>query len=334
MASQAGAKRGRNKTKEPNGAATLIEALKFISLAQHKEGTPHQTHCRIDGGKIIGFDGVIAAGHLIEDDLSACPHTTRLLDALSKCGANLTITQLDSQRLSIKSERFRAFVPCLPFDQLPPIEPDAPCAVIDDRLKIGFELVSPLISETAQKAMLASAMLQANSIVGTNGHVLIEYWHGIDLPPNLLIPKAAINAIVKTPKKLARFGFSPNSATFFFEDESFIRTQLYAEQYAYYQGILEQDSNPWPLPQGFFDGLRKIQSLADDKIVRFTETGFVVRDANKVDSGSFDIEGLPPGLSFNIEYLLLLEPVFKQVDFAHKTLFFGENARGAIMGLR
>jgi hypothetical protein len=338
--SPAAAKRAR-KPKDNSGAASLIEALKFIALAQQKEGTPPQTHCAISGGRIVAFDGTIAAGHLIEDDLHACPHTMRLLDALAKCGANLSITQLDSGRLSIKSERFKAFVPCIEFEQLSAatLEPDAPCAAIDDRIKAGFELVSPLISESAPKAMLASALLQANSIVGTNGHVLIEYWHGIDLPPNLLIPKAAINAIVKTPKKLARFGFSPNSATFYFEDGSFIRTQLYAEQYADYQVILDYETNPWPLPAGFYDGLRKVQSLADDKIVRFTETGFVVRDANKLDSGSFDIEGLKPGLQFNIEYLLLLEPIFKQVHFDvsnNKTLFFGDDikARGAIMGLR
>lgn len=325
------------KTKDNNGAASLIEALKFVNLAQHKEGTPNQTHCIISGGRVTAFDGVIATGHLIEDDLSACPHTARLLDALSKCGPHLSITQLDSGRLSIKSDRFKAFVPCIPFEQLALIEPDAPCAAIDDRLKAGFAMVAPILSDTAQKAIFAGALLQAGSIVGTNGHILVEYWHGIDLPPGLLIPKAALQAIIKTPKKLSRFGFSQHSATFFFEDDSFIRSQLYSEPYVKYENIFPENLNPWPLPEGFFEGINKIQSLSDDKIVYFDKTGLIVKDAQKKQSGSYDVEGLKVGLAFNMDYLAIIESVFKQVDFdsgTNKAVFFGENARGALMGVR
>lgn len=337
MAKSTGAKRARKPKNDASGAATLIEALKFVALAQQKEGTPVQTHCSVNNGRIMAFNGTFATGHLIEDDLSACPHTTRLLDALTKCGANVSIAQLDTGRLSIKSDRFRAFVPCIPFDQLPMIEPDAPCATIDDRLKIGFEMIAPILNETAQKAMFAGALLQANSIVSTNDHVLVEYWHGIDLPPGLLVPKAALQAIAKTAKKLARFGFSQNSATFFFEDDSFIKTQLYSDRYPDYNNIFPLNVNPWPLPEGFFEGVRKIQSLSDDKIVYFDTAGLIVKDAQKNQSGSYDLEGLKIGLAFNMDYLSIVEAVFKQVDFEAefgKAVFFGENARGALMGIR
>lgn len=337
MAKSTGAKRARKPKEQNSGAASLIEALKFVGLAQQKEGTPVQTHCIISNGRMMAFNGIFATGHLIEDDLSACPHTTRLLDALGKCGASLSITQLDSGRLSIKSDRFKAFVPCVGFSELPVIEPDAPCAVIDDRLKAGFDMVAPILSETAQKAMFAGALLQAGSIVGTNGHVLVEFWHGIDLPPGLLIPKAALQAVTKTSKKLTRFGFSPNSATFFFEDDSFIKTQLYSEAYPDYNRIFPANVNPWPLPEGFFEAVRKMQSLSDDKIAYFDEHGIIVKDAQKNQSGSYEIEGLKKGLAFNMEYLSIVEAIFKQVDFdaePGKAVFFGENARGALMGIR
>lgn len=337
MAKSTGAKRARKPKEQNSGAASLIEALKFVALAQQKEGTPVQTHCIINQGRMMAFNGIFATGHLIDDDLSACPHSTRLLDALGKCGANLSITQLDSGRLSIKSDRFKAFVPCVPFDQLVCVEPDAPCAAIDDRLKAGFDMVAPILSETAQKAMFAGALLQAGSIVGTNGHVLVEYWHGIDLPPGLIVPKAALQALTKTAKKLTRFGFSPNSATFFFEDDSFIKTQLYSEQYPDYGRIFPANVNPWPLPEGFFEGVRKIQSLSDDKIVHFEASGMIVKDAQRNQSGSYEIQGLKDGLAFNMEYLSIVEPIFKQVDFdtePGKAVFFGDNARGALMGIR
>lgn len=338
QASPKAAKRAR-KPKENNGAAALIEALKFVALAQHKDGTPQQTHCSIRNGRIVAFDGVIAAGHLIEDDLDASPHTLRLLDALSKCGENLSIAQLDSARLSIKSDRFKALVPCMDSQHLAAttLEPDAPCAVIDDRLKLAFAAVAPILSETAQRAMMAGALLQAGSVVGTNGALLVEYWHGIDLPPGLLVPKAALEAICKTPKKLTQFGFSQNSATFFFHDNSFIKSQLYSEAYPDYARIFPANVNPWPLPEGFFDGIGKIRSLSDDNIVYFDSASMFVKDAQKNQSGSFDVEGLKSGLAFNMDYLAIVKEFFKQVDFETehgKAVFFGDDVRGALMGVR
>lgn len=339
MANSVAAKRARKVKEQNSGAASLIEALKFVALAQQKEGTPYQTHCIINGGRIGAFNGTFATGHLIEDDLSACPHTIKLLDALGKCGANLAITQLDSGRLSIKSDRFKALVPCVPFDSLGFIEPDAPIAPIDDRLKLGFDMVSPLLNETAPKAMFAAALLQANSIVGTNGSMLIEYWHGIDLPPGLLIPKAAMTAVCKTNKKLCRFGYSPNSVTFFFEDNSFIKSQLFSEDYPDYETIFPESVNPWPLPEGFFEGIEKLSSLSEDKTVYFLNGGLAVKDSQKTESGSFEVQGLQDGLAFNMEYLLIAKTVFKKVDFdaapgTSKAVFFGENVRGALAGIR
>ena len=73
------------------------------------------------------------------------------------------------------------------------------CAVIDDRIKAAFEAVLPLATDGAQHAHLAAVLLQSGSAVATNGHVLAEYWHGIDLPP-MLIPKASAVAILKAGK--------------------------------------------------------------------------------------------------------------------------------------
>lgn len=337
MARSTAASRARKPKATKNGAASLIEALRFIALAQQKEGTPAQTHCAIGNGCVVAFNGVFAAGHLIEDDLSACPHTMRLLDALNKCGETVSITQLDSGRLSVKSDKFRALIPCIPFDQLIDVGPDEPCAEIDDRIKAGFEMVAPVLSDTPQRAMLGAALLQAGSIVGTNGHMLLEYWHGIDLPPGLLIPKAACIAVSKAAKKLTKFGFTDNSATFFFEDDSFIKTQLFADSYPDYDCIFPEAPNPWPAPVGLFDAIRKVQSLADDKIVHFNGTSVSVMDAQRKEAGSFDVDGLPDRMAFNMDYLFIAEESFKQVEFDTKgcrVLFFGDNVRGAIMGIK
>lgn len=334
---KAAAGRARKTTKDQSGAAPLIEALKFIALAQSKDGLAGQTHCAINNGRIIAFNGTFATGVIITDDLSACPHTLRLLDALTKCGPNVSIAHLESDRLSVRSDRFKGFIPCVPFGSIPACDtwPDNPVAVIDDRIKAGFDMVMPILADTPTRPFEGGALLQANVIVGTNGHMLIEYSHGIDLPPGLVIPKAALHAIVKTPKKLARFGYSNHSATFFFEDDSFIKTQLYDGGYPNYLTLFRDGLNHWPLPEGFFAGLKVVDSLAETRYVDFTEDGFKVHGEDKKQSGSYDIVGLAQPRRFNIDYLLTAHEVFKQADFetdSGRVFFAGENARGIIMG--
>ena len=317
---------------EGNGADSLIRALKFVSAAQKKAGNvPYQTHCVFYGGFVTAFDGTLTIGHPIAEDINACPNTMLLLSALLKCGQTLSITQLDSGRLSVKSEKFKALVPCEKFDGMPYVGPDVQCAVIDERIKTGFELVSPLANETAQRTALAAILLQANSTAATNGHVLLEYWHGIDLPPNILLPKPAVKAIVATDKKLVGFGFSDNSATFFFEDKSYIKTQLFQDTYPDISKVLDAPSNPWPLPEGFYTAVDTLESFTETGLLYFGPASMRSHyDAN--EGASYEITGLPENAIFNAEYLQMIRPGFVKVDFQKdRALFFAENMRGAIM---
>ena len=330
------AKAGRKPRRgnEGNGAANLINALKFISPAQRKAGTPNQTNCVFYGGFVTAFDGLLTIGHPVDEDINACPNTHGLLNALLKCGEKLSITQLDSGRLSIKSDKFKALVPCERFDVMPYAGPDVACAAIDDRLKAGFELVSPLANENAQRTSLAAILLQANTVVATNGHVLLEYWHGIDLPPNILLPKPAVKAIGNVGKKLTQFGFSGNSATFFFEDGSYIKSQLFDERYVDYASVLDVAVNPWPLPEDFYKAVDTLESFTENHLLYFGANGMRSHfDEN--EGASFEMSGLTAGLIFNAEYLQLVRKAFVNVDFQpDRAFFFGENARGAIMGCR
>ena len=61
--------------------------------------------------------------------------------------------------------------------------------------------------------------------------MLMEAWHGLDLPPNVPLPKQFVAALVKQKKNLTGFGFSRSSATFYFEDGCWLRTQLYSDEW-------------------------------------------------------------------------------------------------------
>jgi hypothetical protein len=326
------APRGRKKAEPKAKSTALVSALKFISVAQKDAGQPHETHCRLAHNTAVAFNGTLAAGVRIDEDITANPHTLKLLAALERCGETFSITQLDNERLSIKSEKFKAVVPCLTSDQLLSVEPDAPCAIINDSLKEGFNVVSTIVSDNSEFMVTASILLRNQTMVSTNTHILFEYWHGIDLPP-LVIPKLAALAVSRCTLPLSRLGFSAGSVTFWFSDNSWIKTQQYTEKWPNVDRILNVPCLDKPIPETFYHGLDAIAPFADDNRVHCGQ-GILSTHTDTNLGASYEVEGLPEGPSFNLKYLKIIEPYVKTIDFVGvkgTTFFFGDKVRGLVM---
>ena len=330
----ANVKSKRNPRAKKQFSSNLLNALNFVSVAQKKKGLPFQTHCVFNNNTVRAYDGMLSAGHIIEEDLSAMPQTEAFRNALSLCGDTLTITQLDAERLAVKSGGFSAYFPCLP-DDMPTIEPDPPRALLDARLLDGFKLISHLADEEKDKIALNSLLVKSGSMFATNGFIVLEYWHGIDLPYPLVIPKSAISALLKANQKLEKFGFSQSTFTFYFENNSWIKTQLFNNEWPNTDFILNADSNPWPLIADFYKGLTCIESFSKDRV--FFKADKMQSSKEETEGASFELSGLPEGPIFSITQLKLIQGLFDKIDFTtynDKAYFFGENLRGAIMRCR
>lgn len=309
-----------------------------MALAQRDKGAPYQTHVVLRNRTAVAFDGVLAAGHLIDEDLHACPHSMTLLSALRKSEGVLSVTQLAGDRLSVRSGKFRATVKCLPEASIPGIAPDPMVGAMDNRIRKGLEAVSPFIIENSQRVVMASALIRAGSIVATNGHVLLEYWHGIDLPPGLIVPKVFINALSKIKHNIIGFGFSQSSLTVYFEGDCWLKTQLYNEKWPDCDAILAKHVGvAHPLPVGFFEALSAVQDFAEDGRVRL----FNGRMQTHADSGmgaTYELDGLlVKQVTLNAKHLAPLEGLIKSVDWDGSesiTFFYGENIRGALSQLK
>jgi hypothetical protein len=323
------------KPKEAKTASVLLEALKFISVAQHSEGTNMQTHCRLSNGKLVAFDGGMAAGHDVDETLNCCPHTQTLVAALSRCQDSISITELDSGKLSIKSGKFRALVPCVPVDDLPGVEPDAQVATLTDDLKRALSAVLPLARDGLPDAFMCGVLVQAGTVVTTNRIVIIESWHGIDLP-RILVPRPAALAVARSEKKLVGFGYSPQSVTFWFADNSFIKSQLFQDSFPKYNQVLDIECNPWPLPGGFYEAVETVLPFSEDNRLHFID-GKICSNPNTVEGTTYDVEGLSNGLIFNGELLKVIRPHAHRIAFNANergmALFFDAEGltRGAIM---
>lgn len=321
--------------KKQTFSSGLINSLKVLSEIGTTLDRLWEHHVVLKDGWAMMHNGVIAAGERISENLNVCPHNDLLIQALSKCGPNVSFTELETQRLSIKSDKFRAIIPCLSLYDMAIPSPDPLCATVDDRLKEAVRAVSALSDVDPLRLIAASILLDQGSAYAIDGHVMIEAWHGIDLPPMLALPKAIIAPLVKNTKKLKGFGYSQSSCTFYYEDDSWIKSQFFAAQWPDITKPLRQQSTQTPLPDGFFDGLAAIERFSDDGYVYFDDG--VLRSHKNADAGaSYEVIGLPKGPIMKIANLKMIKPYVKSADFlaldGKMTVWYGDNIRGAIMG--
>lgn len=315
------------------------EAARFVLPASKPDGIDYQQYIRLIAGSCIAFDGVIAAGFPIEEELTLAPHAGRLVAALDKCGLELTIAELPTGNLSIKGGKLRAVVPCAaPSLLLPPVMPDPNIAVVNDSLKEGFKALGVLASDRAETMVEAALLLQANSMVSTNRLVMMEYWHGIDLPPAMVIPKAFAKAVSDCPYSLVGFGYGPSSITLWFDNGAWMKTQLYIEKYPDYGKIMNVDNFPVICPDGIWEALEAVKSFVDNDTI-FLTTGMVATSADNDGSpgAGHECDGLEikGRRIFAPSLLRLIKNHCEVIDFnTHhdRAVFFGGNVRGVIMG--
>lgn len=317
--------------------SNLLNVLKFVGIICKDVGPINETHIYLGGHWAASSDGITTIACKIEEDIFACPQSVNIIAALSKCTEAFSITQLE-KGLSIKSGKFKAIIPCIDPGLMTIPGPDEPIAIINDNLKIGLEIVAPLVNDNGQDVIDTSILLNGSSVVTTDRKVILEYWHGIDLPKGISLPKSIVKPIVQSGKKLAKLGFSPSSLTFYFEDESWIKTQLFSQKWPDIDPLLNRPSQQQPFPKDFWEGLAAIEPFGEGMV--YFDAGTMRSHPSDATGASFEVAGLPKGPSFPIWQLELIKPFAETVDFftpgnirgSTMLTFFGPNIRGAIAG--
>jgi hypothetical protein len=325
--------RGRKAaTKDKNIAADLIAALKFVSVAQKDEGKPFETHCAIWNGYVLACDGILTAGARVGlDAITACPHSGRLLSALQRCEGTFAVSQIED-KLTVKSGKFRATIPCVSFADIPQSMPHPNMVPIDDSVKLALSNVSGLTDDKETVIHKAATLLQSGVAVATDGSILIEHRHACQLPVRVLLPNRLVEVISKCSKKLVGIGGAENSVTFWFEDESFVKSQLYDQEYPNFDRLLLSDRLD-PAPEGMFEGVRKVADFHEKGWVIFRGNG-IASSWEESEGAFFECPGVPEGMHFNGDYMKIAEKFATRLRFERDRMHFqNDTVRGVVMAL-
>ena len=321
------------KPKAVNPAQGLLDALKFVSQASAKAGTPAQTHCTIENGILSAFNGTITISHPIHEDLNACPHTFTLLDALSKVVDEVSITQVSESEICVSSGAFSVNVPCSPGIETPIPPPNI--HAITNKIKDALAFVAPIPRDDKTDLVRSSVLLQTGSAVATCGLVIGEYWHGENLP-TMILPKALAKIVGNSPFDLVGFGYDGIQCTFWFANGAFVSSIISEGNYVNYQPLFETELKPAKIPKDFFRGLKGLSKSAESKICEFSEVGILVANGpNSNAKSAYKIEGLPAGMRFISKQLLQAEkmPLVIWDDERNLARFFSDNARILVRAL-
>jgi hypothetical protein len=328
----------KSRTKIEQPKSELLQALEFCSVVAEKLGAPHETHIGLRNKWAIAYNGIVAAGSPIPEDIYCYPHTLLLMEALSKCDESYSLTQLNSS-LSIKAGKFKATIPTLDPLLMHDAIPDPQIVGITNKFKEAVEAVGVLASENAQHVLTASVLMNGASVISTNRVMLLEYWHGLDLPSNIPLPKEFVKALTKQKKNLTGFGFSNSSATFYFEDGCWLRTQLYADEWPDVSRILNRDANLWSIDPNFFKALDSVAAFSEDGNV-YSRLNLLCSHADEGKGATYECNGIPAGFIYPIKQLMIMKPFVKSIDYmcngiadsTYCLYFSGDECRGVISG--
>ena len=314
----------------------LLEAVQFVSHAQQAKGDDMATHCMVRYGMIVANNRTLAAGTpIIESDLHCCPQTDLLRSALERCGSEHSITQADGS-LFLRSGDFSAYVPVIDGSTLAVAVPDAPIAACGDRFRDSLGVTASLVKDNAPTLLQSSIQLLNGSTISTNGAVILQHWHGFNMPDGLVIPACFAKALCKIKKTIAAWGYSRESFTIHFEDHSWIMTQRYRDAVPIIENKLTDNMIPFELPVGIFGQVEQVARFSEDGRVYVYEDAIRSHHPEKVSVGAYQSRPMPElrqGVSYSIAAMDAIAKHATHFDdraSERATMFYGKDLRGAI----
>lgn len=310
-------------------AAELLKALKFVAQINKRTGDFRVQHCAMFDNWLVSFNGEITIGMPIKENLTCCPNAMQLISALGKVGDELAITQLNEKALAITSGSFYGVVPCIEIGAIDFAPPDQAQAEINNILKYALGVAN--IGASGGVGNFDFVCLDDQIAIGSNGFLAIQSYHGLKLPHKFAMSKEAAKIISKCDKNLKWIGKSDETLTFWFEDNSFIKTK-YNKDYPETDVVFDRldFSNLLPPPEGLIAALKGIESFCDNKTVYLNAEGVHSKHGQE-DSSNFKVEGLPQ-IMFDIEIFNSITQLIEHMAFKKDyVVFTGNNLRGVLM---
>lgn len=319
----------------------MLNDLKFVAGAvAKKDFVPALQFFRIKDGSIRSFNGTVAISTPTDLAVTAVPKGASFIKAIENIpdGKEIVLNLTAAGRLSVKSGNFRAYVECLADEgTFPDVSPSGALVPLPNKLLAVLQKVAPFMSVDASRPWSRGVLLRGQSALATNNIVLIEHWIPLAFPVPLIIPADAVKEILRIGLEPSAVQVSDTSITFHYPSGAWLLSSLVAGEWPDLTKILDKPSNAKPFVDGFFDGVNRLDAFTDKTGRLYLNGGTLTTSENESDGAAVDLEDFGGIGCHFLPQLSKLDGVATEIDFSlypGPCLFFGNDLRGAIIGLR
>lgn len=316
----------------------MLANLKFVQGAiAKKDFLPALTHFCIENGTVRGYNGTLALCSPIPFDISCKPKAEPLVRAIANCTDTVQLSLTATGRLSVKSGVFKAFIECIEGETPHALPSGQEVPVNGVALLAALKAVQPFIGEDASRPWCNGVLLKDGSVFASNNVTLVQYWSGDTMPVVVNIPRVAVKEILRIGEPPTHAQYDEHCVTFHYEGQRWLRTQLLPSDWPDIGRVLDREANPTPIDARIFEGLAVVKPFVDKLGRVIFRDGGMHTHTKDSEGASFSIDGLQVEGVYNLEMMELLQGVATTIDlttYPQPCMFFGENMRGAIVGMR
>lgn len=328
----------------------MLDAIRYAAAGvAKKDYVSALTHFRIMGGRISAFNGKMSLSSDIPVDIDVIPHAASFLAAVKAAGEDpISLHVTPTGKLAVRAGKFRAYIQCVPQEDQSVmfLEPQGESVDLGPSFLPGLRVVSPVMGVDASRAWTNGIKLSSKSMFATNNVMMVQFWHGAELPFDVVIPAHAVNELLRVGQEPSRVQVSENTVTFWFGDNRWLLTTVMEGTLwpmSKIEGVLDEPNSAEcaALPDGFFDGVASLEPFLDAYGRVFVTPDGLRTSMTDGDGANIELPmlGVPSPQPYGYKPLSILGKVATGVDwtgyprpckFSHKE----HPLRGVIFGQR
>ncbi len=300
----------------------MLETLDLVfGAVATKDIVPILCHVCIYPGRMQGGDGTITIDAPFECDLAPCAVPgQKFLNSVKACKGKPNLSLTDGGKLSVKKGSFKAYLSILPAENFPTDQPRGDSYSVPSDLMKVLKTLKPFISKDASRPWSMGVRFSDNFAYATNNVILARV--PVDWPeghPTFVIPSRAVDALLELAELPSQMNVDENSATFTYNDDSWLKTQLRIDPWpdvgAMLGSMLDPDTE---VPGDLLDAVQRVKKFCTNQ--KFPQVMLSDRGVSSDDGGGdiASIEGFDvPESRFNGDMLEIVLLSATHVDFSH-----------------
>lgn len=320
----------------------MLDDLHFVKGAVGKrELVKGMTHFQIENGRIYSYNGNISLSSPIALDFNCSPKADLMIKAIENCRDATQMVLTGNGKLSIRSGGFSANVTCID-EPIPHVVPAGEVVALDAEAFINaFRVLLPFIGTNNMYPFSTGVRMKGSCVTATNNVIFVEYWTGSAFPHEVVIPRAAVQELLRIKEIPTHIQYNQNNMTFHYQSGRWLNTTLLDVKWPETDPIFAMEHHPTEIDHTLFTALDTIEPFCDEVGSVFIESGTVRTHFEKGEGASNTISNQAIYGRYQVQMLKMLKGVAQKIDMTcydakklSPSIFYGDRLRGIISGMR